>query len=61
MVKYVYTHRSGGVQSRRPISSRMTRICTFLIAAVVAAVQLSASAQDRDGQLFDIAVPMAGR
>ena len=50
MVKYVYTDRSGGVQSRRPISSRMNRICTFLIAAVVAAAPLSASAQDRDGR-----------
>lgn len=50
MVKYVYTDRSGGVQSRGPIPSRMNRICTFLIAAVVGAAPLSAAAQDRGGR-----------
>ena len=46
-LKYVYTRRSAVVQSLGPRPSLMTRMPAFLLAALLAAAPLSATAQDR--------------
>lgn len=50
-VKYVYTRRSAIVQSPRPRPSFMTRMPAYILAALLAAAPLSATAQDRGDRI----------